>query len=480
MKLSIRVTRLGTPTRGKPASHGLVYQAVAPLVVVLLFLVAGCSFAPSKRFAFDAPAGFAIDAEAVSYDDDSDGVIDRTYRFADYADAAVPHVIILLDSVPFSVMAERYAKGDFAWMGRPVKMIAPFPSLTEICYTEIFNAPPLPGVTDTQYDPRLGESRSDLWSRVRGTEQPWERRAAYHASYDEHGLSFLDPRAWYAAELRRAYEAIEASPDRVTYVYFASAASMACKYGRAGIEEVLDGARQLCLRLLYERRGAVRISMMADHGHNLVETKNVTLDKTLQDAGFKVRSSLKSADDVVISINGLVTTAAIHTQQPARVAEALVKNEAVELAIYRDQARTIIRSRAGMAAIETQGDRYRYVPIDADVLGYGDLVPGFATETEWLARTIDHEYPNAPARLSAAMTRLVVSTPSVLVSIRDGYSTGEPEYEKWIDMKSTHGGLNQINCATFVMSMTGRLKGPVLPRDVLKVLEPNERPRVLR
>lgn len=425
-------------------------------------------------------ADFAVGADRVAYDDNEDGAADRIYRFADYADADLPHVIILLDSVPYSAFVNRYENGDFAWFKPPVKMIAPFPSLTEICYTEIFNAPPLPGVIDTQFDPRLGRYRGDLWSRVRGGEQPWERRTRYHATYDEHGLSFLDPRAWYAAELQRAYDAIEASPDRVTCVYFASAASMACKYGKQGIDEVLDGARKLCLRLLYERRGAIRISMMADHGHNLTPTKNVTLDQTLQDAGYRVSTSLKSDRDVVVSINGLVTTAAIHTKDPAGAAAALLRNDAVELAMYRQADRTIVRSRNGSAAILTQGDRYAYSPIDYDVLGYPDLRDVYLTEAEWLARTVDHAFPNAPARLAAAMGRLVISTPTVLVSIRDGYSTGKPEYEKWIDMQSTHGGLNQINSATFVISMTDRLKGPVLPRDVLKTLEPDSDFRVQR
>ncbi len=478
------------------------------LLIALAMLVVGCSFAPRERFVFhdvtlsrdadvewfdidaDSKPDFSLgytgeQADRVIYDDNQDGTIDRVYRFTDYRDDEVPHVVILLDSISYDVMRDRYVAGDFRWFGPPVKMISAFPSLTEVCYSEIFNTPPLPGVIDTQYDPRISKRRGDLWSRVGGDEQPWERRTHYHASYDEHGLSFLDPRAWYAAELQRAYDAIEASPDRVTYVYFASAASMVCKYGREGASEVLDGARKLCLRLLHERRGAVRISMMADHGHNFTPTKNVTLDQTLKDAGFRVADRITSDDDVVISINGLVTNASLHTRRPAGVAKALVRNEAIELAIYREGDRTIVRSRDGAAAIETHGERFRYVPIDADVLGYAGVKvdvdgEGFATEWAWLEATIDHEYPNGPPRIAAAMSRMVVSVPDVIVSVRDGYSTGKLEYEKWIDMKSTHGGLNQVNCATFVMSMTDRLKGPVLPREVLKVLEPSERPRVVR
>src|SRR5205085_7081799 len=96
----------------------------------------------------------------------------------------------------------------------------------------------------------------------------------YHADYLAQGLSFLHPDEWYAAELEIARRELERSPDRVSVIYIASAASMVCKYGKPGAERVLDGARQLCLQLLYERRGAIKISMMADHGHNYTPSRN--------------------------------------------------------------------------------------------------------------------------------------------------------------------------------------------------------------
>src|SRR5439155_6817269 len=110
-------------------------------------------------------------------------------------------------------------------------------------------------------------------------EQPWERRLHYRAAFMYQGLSFLRPDEWYAAELEQARRALERSPDRVTIVYLAIAASMVCAHGPAGAERFLDGARQLCLQLLYERRGAITISMMADHGHNYMPSVNVRIDK---------------------------------------------------------------------------------------------------------------------------------------------------------------------------------------------------------
>jgi predicted RND superfamily exporter protein len=423
------------------------------------------------------------------YDDTGSGHIDREYRLSDYANERVPHLILLLDSIPFETMRERYDAGDFRWFDPPQKMIAPFPSLTEICYGDILHAPPLPGVSDQYFDPRDEETKGILWDRVNGFVQPWERRLAYHANYMQDGLSFLDPEPWYAAELELARKALEQSPDRVTVVYIASAASMVCKYGKAGAEKVLDGARQLCLQLLYERRGAIKISMMADHGHNYMPSKNILLNEYLKEAGFHPAEKLRKPRDCVVEINALVTCAGIHTREPAEVASVVCRHEPVELAMYMDGARVIVRNGKGTSAVECRGGLLRYLPLDADVLGYGPLIAqlkvsgemdqdGYASEEVWFRRTLDHQWPNAPRRMWDALHGRFITTPTVLLSIKDGYYAGSPSYEKYIKMASTHGGLNQVNSATFVMTMTRRLKQATRHEDVIATVEPGFEPRV--
>src|SRR6266576_2957593 len=51
--------------------------------------------------------------DVLAYDDDEDGKPDRIYRLSDYTNESVPHLIILLDSVPFTEVAKRYAAGEF-------------------------------------------------------------------------------------------------------------------------------------------------------------------------------------------------------------------------------------------------------------------------------------------------------------------------------------------------------------------------------
>jgi hypothetical protein len=138
----------------------------------------------------------------------------------------------------------------------------------------------------------------------------------------------------------------------------------------------------------------------------------------------------------------------------------------------------IVRDARGSAAIECRDGRVRYRPMDADVLGYAPVLErlkaadGFASDDEWFAATVDHYWPDAPRRIWDAFHGLAVTHPAVMVSIRDGYCAGLASYEKMIKMASTHGGLNQINSATFVMTMNGRVDGPLRTRDVLKRLEP--------
>jgi hypothetical protein len=469
------------------------------LTAAVVVCASGC--APSARLTFpreplietpdaerydtdgDGKPDFALLKEsgrvvAVGYDDDEDGHLDRVYRMADYPADGVPHLILLLDSIPFQQVAERYAAGDFRWFDPPQKVIGPFPSLTELCYTDLLHAQPLPGMIDTYYIPGVGRHNA-LWDRIRGTEQPWERTLDYHATMSEQGLAYLDPRPWHAAEVERVRRTLDACPDRVCVAYVTSASGMMCKYGRDGCRDILDDVRQLCLQLLHDGRGAIKISVMADHGHNLVESTNLHLDEILRDAGFHPADELEADNDVVVEVNGLVTYAGVHTRQPERVATTLLARPEIELAMYQEGDAVIVRDARGSAAIECRDGRVRYRPIDADVLGYQPVLDhlkadedGFASDDEWFAATVDHYWPDAPRRIWDAFHGLAVTHPAVMVSIRDGWCAGLASYEKLIKMASTHGGLNQVNSATFVMTMNGRVNGPLRMRDVMKRLEP--------
>ena len=424
---------------------------------------------------------------------DTDTRPDRVYRLADYSSDSVPHLIVLLDSIPFDVMKERYAAGDFRWFDPPVKVIPPFPSLTELCYTRVLHAPPLAGMGGQYYDARAKGIHNGFLDRATGEREPWERRLAYNAHYLEASFTYLDPREWLPVEMGRIREALNASPDRVTIVYAVTASGMACKYGKPGMDATLDAAKQLCLQLLYERHGAIKITLMADHGHNLTESHSASpaVAAALSNLGFHISNSLRQPNDVVIELAALVNYVGLRTTQPASVADAVTRAKEVELAAYLQGNSVIVRNAKGTAAIDFRNNAFRYRIIDADVLYYEPVIKslrtsgklsadGFAADRDWLTATVDQQYPDAPHRLWDAFHNLVVNPPDVMVTLRDGFDAGVPWLGPFITMKSTHGSLDQKNSATFLMTMTGRTReGQVLrSEDVLSIVEPGFEPRV--
>lgn len=479
--------------------------ALWALGALILLSLTGC-MAPSAHLTFPAtpvkssPAGWYYDVhgtgapdfallpdetgrlDILAYDS-GHGQLDRRYKISDYAPQDVPHLILILDSIPYQVVADRYQAGDFPWFEPPQKIIAPFPSMTETAFEAMFHGPPLPGLVDLHHDRSTNATRNLVFARVCGYQHPFEHYFDYEATYTDAGLSFLDPRPWYRAELARIKKTVDENPRRLTIAYVASSSGMLSRYGRQGLDECLAQMRQLCLQLLYERHGAIKITLLADHGHNLLASHNIPLQQALEHAGFHCVEHLHGPQDIALELNGLVTFAGIHTQQPAAVAAAALTRPEIDLAMYQDGQRIIVQNSNGQAAIECVHQQLRYVPLTADVLAYkpvlerliaaGQVQPdGTVSDADWFNATVNHENPDGPRRIWDAFHSAAINTPDVLLTVHDGYCAGAPGLENFIHMASTHGSLNQVNSAAVLMSMTTRVRTPLRSRDVLELLEP--------
>jgi hypothetical protein len=503
---------------GLVKKHGAwPYRAVFMQLFVLVLAVTACTCASgcssSKNLFFpDAPLSrtaqesrydvngngrpdFALQADsdnrttALAYAHEEDGRYDRIYRINDYETESVPHLIILLDSIPYQCVLDFYTAGHFSWFPPPQKVIAPFPTLTAVVFTQILQAPPLAGTNNYFYDQRVNRICNRFWDAAAGGKSAWERSLHYSADYMREGLGFVDTRKVFRRELESVKQALDQSPDRVTLVYVVSSAAMVCRYGRQGVDETLRAVERLCLQLLWERQGALKISILADHGHNLMPSQFVSIKNILTEAGFSVGDTIQSDADIVIDTEGLVTYAGIHTQRSAAVADVLLQKPQIQLALYMQGDRVIVRDSSGSAAIEKKSGKLRYSVIDRDVLGYQPVASvltmsgkadaeGFASPEDWFTATFDHEWPNAPPRIWDAFHGIVVCPSDLMITLNDGYMSGYPLFRVFIDMASSHGGLNQASSATFLLSMTGRAKRPLRSSEVLQTIEPGYTPAI--
>ncbi|MEL7088141.1 MAG: hypothetical protein AAGL98_06810, partial [Planctomycetota bacterium] len=191
---------------------------------------------------------------------------------------------------------------------------------------------------------------------------------------------------------------------------------------------------------------------------------------------------LKKPRDVFVEMDGLLTYFGVHTRQPAAVGDALLNGlPELETVSYVDGYDVVVRSHAGSARVSRGGDgRFTYTPETADVLGYGESLSGVPRGAdEWFAQTFDHEFPDGPTRLWEAFHGRTQQTPQVMVTVKDGYCAGIEWFQWFVNMRSSHGGLNQINSAAVLLTMTGPTPATMRSGDVMGAIRPGYVPAIV-
>jgi hypothetical protein len=439
----------------------------------------------------DGRADFAVSQseagrlDQLSYDDDQDGQIDRRYNLSDSEDQPRPHLIVLADSLPYEAFRERFERPGphgLRLFHPPSKVICPFPSMSALCFTALLHAPPMPGMINRHYDPRPQKRgyRNLITKRLAGYRNPWQQRVSYQVDYDENVDLFLKPKKWLPIELERSRQALDDSPYRTTIVYLAAPASMLMQHGKPGLDETLDELERFCLQIMYERRGAMDISIVSDHGHNLEKTQWIDIKQHLKNAGFKVGNKVSGDDAVVLEMDGLLTYFGVHTNQPEQVAEALLELEQLKIVTYQQLDEVVVRSQLGEARIRKSGDVFIYEAITGDVLLYEELESRSLTREQWLSETADAAFPAAPPRLWDAFHGIAVSTPQVMATLEPGYCCGIGWFSWFVNLESTHGGLDQVSSAAVVLTTRPIEAGPIYSRDVLPAIAPSFDPPIVR
>jgi hypothetical protein len=251
--------------------------------------------------------------------------------------------------------------------------------------------------------------------------------------------------------------------------------------GRNGHHAALVRLDRMCQQIVYDTRGRVQITLLSDHGHNLVASRRLSLVDELQRCGYRVRTSLQGPDDVVVPEFGAVNCAALHTRSPAAVARDVIGIDGVELTSYRTDGDVVVLSRQGRARISRSDGRYCYraergdplrlLPILETLAARGEVdSQGYVRDDVLFAATTDHVYPDVVHRLWRAFNGLVTHTPDVLVSVEDGWHCGNPTLSKILDMSAIHGNLNALSSTAFVMTTVEPLPPVLRMQDLADAL----------
>lgn len=392
----------------------------------------------------------------------------RAVKLDEIPPAEQRQLLLLLDSVPYSLVEEYYQNGRFRFFYPPAVQISPFPVMTDISFAEFFRVSPEGGVEAEYYDGKRMTSGYDVYAS--GTNAKWEKYSQYVLSPLCHPEMYLFPLPWTDHEFRRIEETYLEAPRQITVGYSVGTSSLGSNLGRAGHEHGLDDVERMCQHLIYATEGRARISILSDHGHAFYDGTRIPLSQKLKELGYRpTKGTLKDPRDVGVPEFGLVSCAVIYTQSAAAVARDCLKIEGIELSAYVDGRDVVVLGRGGSARISKSGERYRYAAEQGDPLQIlpaieqlkqrGDVDPdGFIPDDALFAATAGGTYPDGVYRLWRAFNGLVEHTPDVMLSIAEPYYAGSPTMKMVLRrIVGVHGSLEKVSSYGMCMTMAGHL-----------------------
>ncbi|MBU0641272.1 MAG: hypothetical protein KKB50_20630 [Planctomycetes bacterium] len=419
---------------------------------------------------------------ALAYADATSGQPQPRIELDALAASECPHFLIALDGVPFELVEELYNEGCFRLFHPPARVICCFPAMTDLALSELFHTGPCRAYQALRFDPRANRLQAGTAGYLKGDNSPWLAKMAYRCSFWRDGQAYLDPQSLFDHELRGIMRTFRQIDRGEAYAYSVGSAGLGTRGGRAAILKYLRTVDRLCEQIVYERHGRVKLTLSADHGHNLVENRRVSFRQVLEAGGYRLAKSLRKPQDVVAISYGLVTYAAFFTPNPAGVAACLTNHADVEFACYRDGDALIVSTASGHARITRGASGFVYDTPTDDPLRLGPIIEklqadgavaagGELDPAALFAATALHDYPDPLARLWGAFHGLVDEPPDVIVNLRDGACHGSRFFHFMIgSVDSTHGSLNRLSSTTFVLSMLGELPPTLRSADVLPTL----------
>jgi hypothetical protein len=420
---------------------------------------------------------------SLQYDDNGDGRPDATVDLDRVSSSRVPHLILALDGCPYECIEQTYKDGGFRAFYPPVRLISCFPAMTDLALSQIWQCGPARFYEALYFERKTKSYNSGNRSYLRAENSPWVAKMAYRCSFWWDANAYLNPQSVFDHEFRGVSQTFRRVREGTAAAYTVGTAGLGTRGGRPAMLKYLERFDRLCRQILYERRGQVKMTLLADHGQGMKPCTRVSFKDYLAQHGFNLRDHLSSSRDVVTVEYGLVTYAAFFTNSPAELVEVLRAHPSVELVFYRAGQDVVALDRNSRATVTQAGNGFRYDTTAGDPLELETILAGLRKQGKvsdgnvfddraLFEATVTHLYPDAVRRAWFAFNGLTQVCPDVIVSLHDTYSHGSAFFDVMIGgAQSTHGSIERLSTTSFVLTMRGRLAPALRLEEVLPALE---------
>lgn len=346
-------------------------------------------------------------------------------------------VVLAIDAIPYELFAGLQREGRFRAFFPASRLVAPFPSLTNLGFTAILRTPPPRGYEDLYFDPERDAFVGGVWDRLTGE---YKGIAPFHEAFD-----WEEPRLWGAfvfylpdrvreAELLRIEEILtgharsDAGDDAELVLYMGSTDAVGHVGGRAALRKHLLRVDEMIERFLAAGGGRDRVVLLSDHGMSETSSRLFDLGAALGRAGFRLAESVEGPGDVVAPAYGLVGSIQLYTSpgEEAAVARAVMAQEGADFAVWRGSA-AAAANPGGIRAVDAAGS------------------------PDPLNRPAD-AYPMLLERVRRAFDTPTLNPANVLVSLEDGWHYGSPLFDRLVEIRGTHGSARASSSVGFLAS----------------------------
>jgi hypothetical protein len=378
----------------------------------------------------------------VAIDEDGDGRTDL-WRAADGSpEVRAPEpgsdpprtVVLAIDAIPYDLFAELQREGRFRAFFPASRLVAPFPSLTNLGFTAILRTPAPSGYEDLYFDPERDAVVGGVWERLTGE---YKGIAPFHERFD-----WEEPRLWGAfvfylpdrvreAELLRIEEILMeyarngrdplGEEDAEIVLYMGSTDAVGHVGGREALRKHLLRIDEILDRFLAAGGGRHRVVLLSDHGMSEESSRLFELGAALDRGGFRLAETVRDSHDVVAPAYGLVGSIQLYTAagREEAVARAIVAQEGADLAVWRS------------GAVDAEGSSD---PLDRPA----------------------EEYPMLRERVRRALDEPTRHPADVLVSLEDGWHYGSTLFDRLVRIQGTHGSARASSSVGFLASNVDR------------------------
>lgn len=410
----------------------------------------------------------------IAYERNSDAKLDWKVDLDNLPAERCRHIVLILDGFSYDVVKSFYDKGGLRIFHPPSRVIAPYPSMTDLSLADMLGAAPCRAFQASYFNHRTNQLEGGAVDYLNSVNEPFLARLSYRAPKWRDGVAFLCGRWAFNGEISELKKLIRDNENHEFVAYFVTTAAISTQFGEAGQTEALAVFDRLVTEVLWQSRGLVKFTLLADHGHGYEKPRMVDLDSYLRERGWRTRDHLEGPRDVCLIRLGLITMASMSTLSPAPLARDMAACKGVELASYAEADRAVVISAdGGQAVIRCVGGRYTYEPSKGDPLRIGGVLAGLKPDKAGsydadalLKATAQCVYPAPLQRIWRAHFSLVENPPDVIVSLSNGYCFGIAAISGIVEMRSTHGSLNRTNSTTFIMSSVGTFPAIMRSRDV--------------